>query len=145
MAYKGFNHEDGIIISKGAAEKMVSNHAYTESYTYGKTTVKDAQHFRAEFGSKYQPQQLIGFNTNGIPKVGRKLHHGDPVALIMETRQMSDTDKMLGRLHKTLVSPFRDSSIIWDHHEVGTIVDVEFTGKDLKVLVRSEKGLVLGD
>lgn len=145
MAYKGFNNEDGIVISRSAAESMTSNHAYKESYTASKTTVMDTAKFRSSFGSKYQPQQLTGFEHNGIPKVGRKLHYGDPIALIMEERQQTDTDKVLGKLHKTLISPYRDSSIIWEHHEVGEIVDVEWTGKELRVLVRAEKKLDMGD
>lgn len=145
MAYKGFNNEDGIIISKSAAESMTSNHAYKESYTASKTTVMDTNKFRANFGSKYQPKQLTGFNNMGLPEKGRQLHYGDPIALIMEERQQTDTDKVLGKLHKTLVSPYRDSSIIWEHHEIGNIVDVEWTGKDLKVLVRTEKPCGMGD
>ena len=145
MAYKGFNNEDGIVISRGACEKLTSNHAYKESYTSNKTTVMDTNKFRAQFGRKYTPQQLTGFSNTGLPSVGRKLHYGDPIALIMEERTISDTDKMLGKLHKSLISPFRDSSIIWEHHEIGDIVDVEFTGKDLRVLVRTEKQLGLGD
>ena len=145
MAYKGFNNEDGIVISRSACEKMVSNHAYKESYTANKTTVMDTAKFRAQFGSKYQPQQLTGFDSKGQPSVGRKLQYGDPIALIMEERTISDTDKTLGKLHKSLISPFRDSSLIWEHHEIGEIVDVEFTGKDLRVLIRTEKKLGLGD
>ena len=145
MAYKGFNNEDGIVISRSAAESMTSNHAYKESYTASKTTGMDTNKFRANFASKYQPQQLTGFDAKGLPKVGRELHYGDPIALIMEERQQTDTDRVLGKLHKTLVSPFRDASLIWEHHELGKIVDVEWTGKDLKVLVRTEKSLGMGD
>lgn len=145
MAYKGFNNEDGIVISRSAAESMTSNHAYKESYTASKTTVMDTARFRASFGSKYQAQQLVGFSSKGLPSVGRQVHYGDPIALIMEERQQTDTDKVLGRLHKSLISPYRDSSIIWEHHEIGNIVDVEWTGKDLKVLIRTEKKLDTGD
>lgn len=145
MAYKGFNNEDGIVISRSAAESMTSNHAYKESYTVNKNTIMDTPRFRASFGNKYKPEQLVGFDSKGLPSKGRKLHYGDPISLIMEERKQSDTDKLLGKLHKTLVSPYRDSSIIWTHHEIGEIVDVEFTGKELKVLIRSEKKLGEGD
>ncbi len=145
MAYKGFNNEDGLVISKGAAESMTSNHAYKESYTVSKTTVMNTAQFRSNFSAKYAPKQLTGFTSQGLPEKGRRLHYGDPIALIMEERQQTDTDRVLGKLHKTLVSPFRDASIIWEHHEVGEIVDVEFTGKDLRVLIRAEKQLGMGD
>lgn len=145
MAYKGFNNEDGIVISRSAAESMTSNHAYKESYTAGKTTVMDKNMFKTHFGKKYQPEQLTGFDSKGLPSKGRQLHYGDPIALIMEERQHTDLDKVLGRLHKTLVSPYRDASLIWDHHEIGEIVDVNWNGKNLTVLIRSEKTLGVGD
>ncbi|CAM0041744.1 hypothetical protein VPHD148_0267 [Vibrio phage D148] len=145
MAYKGFNNEDGIVISRSAAETMISNHAYKETYTSSKTTVMDTNKFRTQFGNKYNPQQLTGFDAKGHAKVGKKLHYGDPIALIMEERQQTDTDRTLGKLHKTLVSPFRDASLIWEHHELGEVVDVEFTGKELRVLIRTEKTLGMGD
>ena len=145
MAYKGFNHEDGIVISRSAAERMVSNHAYKESYSARKTTVQDRAKFVSAFGSKYDPRQLEGFDNKGLPRSGRKLKFGDPIALIMEERQVSDTDKILGKLHKKLVSPYRDASLIWEHHEIGVITDVRMTGKELRILVRAEKSLGMGD
>lgn len=145
IPYKGFNHEDGIIISKSAAESMTSNHCYKFDYQTGKETVLDAAKFRANFGRKYKPEQLNGFAMDGKPTKGRKLSHGDLIWPIMEERQQSDTDKVLGRLHKTLVSPYRDASIVWDHHEAGEIVDVDHSGKNIRVIIRSEKNLEMGD
>ena len=145
MAYKGFNNEDGIIMSRGACESMVSNHAYKETYTTNKLTVMDFQKFKSQFSAKYKPEQLVGFDQKGLPKKGRELHHGDPISLIMEERTVSATDKALGQLHKSLVNPYRDSSIIWEHHEKGVITDVQFTGKELRILIRAEKPLGMGD
>ena len=145
IPWKGSNHEDGIVVSRSTANSMTSNHAYKFSYTSDKNTTLDANKFKSQFQRKYTPKQLLGFGPNGIPKKGRVLEYGDPIALIMEDREVSDTDKVLGRLHKSLISAYRDSSIIWDHHELGTIVDVDFTGRDIRILVRSEKKLDMGD
>jgi len=145
IPYKGYNHEDGIVISRSAAESMTSNHASKFDYKVDKTTTLDLNKFQSAFGRKYKPAQLKGFAANGMPKKGRELHYGDIIWPILEEKQQSETDKLLGRLHKTMVAPYRDASLIWDHHEVGKIVDIDFTGKNIRIIVRSEKQLEMGD
>jgi hypothetical protein len=52
---------------------------------------------------------------------------------------------MLGRLHKTLVNPYRLVTDIWHHEEPGTVVDAHTEGKDIRLILRSVKGLEIGD
>jgi len=109
IPYKGYNHEDGIVISRSAAESMTSNHASKFDYKVDKTTTLDLNKFQSAFGRKYKPAQLKGFAANGMPKKGRELHYGDIIWPILEEKQQSETDKLLGRLHKTMVAPYRDA------------------------------------
>lgn len=145
IPYKGFNHEDAVVLSRSAAESMVSNHASKFDYTTGDNTLLDVEVFRANYSKKYDPKQLAGRDRTGKPNKGRKLEHGDLIWPILEEKEISETDMLLGRLHKTLVNKYRDASLVWDHHEVGEIVDVAHTGKNIRVIVRSEKSLEEGD
>src|SRR5690606_26445747 len=84
-------------------------------------------------------------DDKGFAKVGVTLNHGDPVYVVLEKREPTPEDKMLGRLHKTLVSPYRPVSEIWTHDENGTVVDAHTEGKAIRILVRSQKPLEIGD
>jgi DNA-directed RNA polymerase subunit beta len=145
MPYEGFNHEDAVVLSRSAAESMISNHAYKFDYSAGDKTVLDLETFRGQFGRKYTPQQLQGLARDGAPAKGRVLHKGDIIWPILEEKEVSEMDMLLGRLHKTLVNKYRDASLIWDHEELGEIVDIDKTGKNIRIIVRSEKSLVEGD
>ena len=64
---------------------------------------------------------------------------------VLEKREPTPEDKLLGRLNKTLVSPYRIATEIWTHDENGTVVDAHTDGKQIRFIVRSVKPLEIGD
>lgn len=145
MPFKGYNHEDGIIVSRSAAEKLTSSHAYKYDYEINAATELSLNKFKAAFPSKFTPDQLSGLDEKGFPKKGTKLKYGDAIYAVLEKRETSETDRVLGRLHKTLVNPYRAKVEIWNHEEPGVVTDVFTGGKEVKIMVRSEKALEVGD
>ena len=145
MPYKGFNFEDGIVISQSAAEKLVSSHFYVEKYEKSRDTVDNKNLLVKYFSTKFTPSQLANLDSRGYALPDKVLHKGDPIIAVLEKREPTPDDLMLGRLHKTLVRPFRLVEILWEHEEPGKVVDVFSTGKVVKVSIRSEKAAEVGD
>lgn len=145
LPYKGFNHEDGLVIREGAAKDLNSLHSYRYDYPMKRESVANKSMFRRWFKDSVTPSQLAMLDERGVVKVGAKLKHGDPVWALLEKRKITATDKMYGRINKQLVCPFRKELEVWSHEEDGEVVDVYSEGKVIRVVVRSIKPLEIGD
>lgn len=145
MPYKGFNHEDGVIVSRSATKKLESNHAYKYEYEMDKGTTADLAKYRSHFAGKFTAAQLAKLDNRGFAKPGVKLEYGDPVYAVLEERPPTETDMVLGRLHKTLVNPFASRAEVWDHHEPGEVTDTFTEGRKVRIMVRCRRALEVGD
>ena len=145
VPWKGYNHEDGLVLSESCAKSLSSHHAYKVDYDVQPTTVMKKALLGRYFPGKYTPEQLANLDDRGFPKVGAVIKHGDPVYVVLEKREPTQEDKMLGRLHKSLVLPYRLAEEIWTHEEPGTVVDAHTEGKSIRVILRSVKELGVGD
>lgn len=145
IPYKGYNHEDGIVIREGAAKGLTSHHAYKIDYEVSPDTVANKSLLKRYYPGKFTAEQIAKLDDKGYAKVGSKIHYGDPVYAVLEKREPSPEDRILGRLHKSLVNPYRLATEIWTHEESGEIVDAHTDGKSVRILARSEKPLEVGD
>ncbi len=145
MPYLGFNSNDAIVISEGAAKKFTSMHMYRETLTLDDTTTADKEKHRVYFGANYDRAQYDKLSNNGAIKVGQTVHNGELLVAAMRSTQASSNAQMLGRLHKSLVKPFRDASITWQHQHPGVVTDVAVTGNVITVAVKTEEPAQLGD
>jgi DNA-directed RNA polymerase subunit beta len=145
LPYRGYNHEDGLVIRRGAADGLSSHHAYKIDYSVQESSVMKKSLIPRYFPGRFTAEQLDKLDDKGFAKVGAKLNHGDPAYIVLERREPTPEDKMLGRLHKTLVSPYRPATEMWTHEESGVVVDAHTEGKDIRILVRSVKPLEVGD
>ena len=145
LPYKGYNHEDGIVISDSAAKSMDSHHSYKVDYEVNPNTVARKVLLNRYFPGKFTPEQLNKLDDQGYAIVGRQMEYGDPVYAVLEKREATPEDKILGRLHKSLVNPYRLVSEPWNHHELGVIVDAHTTSSNVRFFIRSVKPLEVGD
>ncbi len=145
MPYKGYNHEDGLVISDSCAKSLSSHHAYKVDYDVQPTTILKKSLISRYFPGKYTKEQLDKLDDRGFPIVGSVMHKGDPVYIALEKREPTNEDKMLGRLHKSLVLPYRPAQEVWTHDEPATVVDAHTEGKSIRILLRSVKELEVGD
>ena len=145
MPYKGYNHEDGIVISESAAKGLSSHHSYKVDYEVTVDTVANKAILKRYYPGKFTPEQLEKLDEHGYAKVGVEMHFGDPVYAVLEKREPSPEDRLLGRLHKSLVNPYRLVMEEWNHEENGLVVDSHTTSKDVRILLRSVKHLEVGD
>lgn len=145
MPYKGYNHEDGIVISESAASSLSSHHAYKVDYEVTPDTVARKAMLKRYFPDKFTPAQLDKLDDSGYAKVGAKMEYSDPVYAVLERREPSPEDRLLGRLHKSLVNPYRLVTEPWSHSEPGEVVDSHTDSKNIRILLRSVKQLEVGD
>lgn len=145
MPWKGYNHEDGIVIRQGAAEGLSSHHAYKFEYDVTPDTVSKKALLKRYFPSKFTPAQLAKLDDDGYVKPGEVLEEGDPVYAVLEKRMPTPEERLLGKLNKLLVTPYRLSSAPWEHTEKGNVVSVSTKAPTVKVLIRSVKQLEIGD
>lgn len=145
MPYKGYNHEDGMVISESAAKSLSSHHAYKVDYDVNPDTVAKKILIRRYFPNRFTLAQLAKLDDQGYAKVGETLNYGDPVFAVLERREPSPEDRILGRLHKSLVNPYRLVTEEWTHHEDGQVVDAHTDSKAVRILLRSVRELEIGD
>lgn len=145
LPYKGYNHEDGLVISKSCADSLSSLHCYKVDYDIQPSTILKKSLISRYFPGKFTKEQLDKLDDKGFPKVGQVFRNGDPIYIVLEKREPTPEDKMLGRLHKTLVLPYKPVSEPWTHTEEGVVVDAHTEGKSVRILMRSEKELEIGD
>lgn len=145
MPYKGYNHEDGIVISESAAKGLNSLHAYKVDYDVNPNTISKKVSFKRYFPTMFTPEQLDKLDEEGYAKEGVVLEHGDPVYAVLEKRELTPEDKYLSRLHRVLVSPYRAVVEQWNHDEKGEVVHSQTDSKFIRFLIRSVKPIETGD
>lgn len=145
LPYKGYNHEDGIVISESAAQGLNSLHAYKYDYALKLDTTASKALFRKFFPDELSAEQVSKLDDRGFIKRGTVIKKGDPLWCLLEKRTPTAEDRMYGRLHKVLVSPYKKVVEHWSHEEDGVVVDVHTESRDIRILCRSVKPLEIGD
>lgn len=145
LPYYGMNTNDSMVVSESAAKKLTSIHLYREGVDLVPGMVADKKLFTAYFGSKYTSAQLNKLDEMGVVKPGEILNYGDLVIALAQKTELGPEAKLLGRIHKTLVRPYKDISISWDHDAPGVVKQVEKVGNKIRVAIYSEEPLRQGD
>ena len=145
LSYNGLTTNDAIVISESAAKKLTSEHIYRETQSIGDTTKVSKGMHRRYFGTKVDPVQYNRLGDDGLPKVGSVIHPGELVTAAVEEKKLSADDAMLGRLNKSLIKPYRDASLTWEHSHPGEVLDVVKTGKHATVVMKTLEPMGIGD
>src|SRR6185503_13510162 len=83
IPYKGYNFEDGIVISESAANKLASIHLHKHNVNIDDDTVLHKKRYISQHPSLYSRTQLESIGEDGIIRVGTKVVPGDPLVLSM--------------------------------------------------------------
>jgi DNA-directed RNA polymerase subunit beta' len=150
IPYKGLNFEDGVVISETAAKKMTSAHMHQESVTIfdgmlGGGTGDLTRWMDNVPPSKSSPDRISHLDKKGVIKEGSTVKDGDVLVAVLTPSQDTEEDEKMGRLHRSLPKPFKDRSLVWDHHYAGKVVKVIIHGRKVTVHVRTEEQMVVGD
>jgi DNA-directed RNA polymerase beta subunit len=145
LAYYGLNTNDAVVVSETGAKKLTSEHMYKEMLPLDDDITLSKNKHRAQFGNRWTAAQYDNLDDRAVAKPGAVLQPGDPVVLAIRKTAPTAEMAMLGRLHRTLATPFREQSIVWDHRNPGTVVDVVVTSQRVVVTLKTREAADIGD
>lgn len=147
IPYKGYNFEDGTVISQSAAMKLASVHKEEYRIEKGSDITVGLEDYIANYPKALQELPdgyREKYDNKGVVKKGEKVRKGD--ILIPALHEVSLRKTSLVDLHKKLLSnTYHDVSSVWDKDVEGVVMDVINDRKFVKVIVKSVEPAVVGD
>ena len=150
IPYKGYNFEDGIVISEGAAKKLTSEHLHklhleidpVEDRTNKKTWLAVS----GRKATSLDKEQLALIGDDGVIKPGSVIKSGQ-VLIAALTPNVVKSQAMLERFGTRYAKAWKDKSLVWDNDHPGVVTRVVKSpnGKSVKVFVRTEEPAEIGD
>lgn len=151
MPYKGYNFEDGIVISDSAAKKLTSEHVYRKSVDIDPDKdFMDKAKFRAYASvtaKQMSEDQLNKLDEDGVIRVGENVDMGDLlIAAVGKRENMGVVSRMASRLDRKLFE-YNDKSVKWEVENPGKVVKVQKfpNGKGAQIHIRTEQPAEVGD
>lgn len=145
MPVHGLNSNDAIVISQNAADKLTSKHMYREGFDVDQDVSLNRNLHKNHFGSQYTKETYKKLDDAGLAKPGTIVQPGDLLLAAVRKSTVTPESAMLGKLHKSLVRPYRDASLTWDHDTPGEVVDVARVGNKVRMTVKTEEPIQVGD
>jgi len=143
--WKGYNFEDGVVISETAAQKLTSEHLYKKSLSTKEAQAVGLKKFMANKSTSLTKEQMEKLGDDGIIKPGMKVHKGDTLIAALAERAPTTEAQMLKNLHRSLANPYDNRSITWDEDHEGEVVSISKKGKNIQVHVRTAESMQVGD
>jgi len=144
IPWKGYNFEDGIVITEDAAEQLTSEHLHEYVFKIEGSSELSKAKYRAHKANGLSPELLAMLDDDGVIKKGTKIHKGDPLwAGVRQNKYDPEiiTAKRMLKTHKEVLG-FEET---WHGDAVGTVIDVVKEGQRVKVYVKTEEPAQIGD
>lgn len=144
LPFKGYNFEDGIVISESAAKKLSSAHLQKHALSLDDDLVLNKTKFHLEHPGVFNKEQYAKLDDKGIIRVGQKVSAGDPLIAAMKPYNLKDRTG-LAAIRRSMSGGHTDKSLRWDSDFDGEVTGVH-EGKDgLAVHVRTLEPMQVGD
>jgi DNA-directed RNA polymerase subunit beta' len=145
IPFKGYNFEDGVVISQSAAQKMTSEHLYKESTKLAEGVVRDVKKFRVQHQGVFDDKQFQKLGDDGVIRVGQKVMPGDPLVIAMTPYKIKDR-MGISAVRRSLSGQHTDASVRWKSDYPGEVVAVhQKSDGTVSVHVRTEEPMQVGD
>lgn len=144
IPYKGYNFEDGVVISRSASDKLVSEHLHKPDLRVEKDTVTDPKKFIVQHPDAFGRDQYNKLDSDGVIRVGQKVKTGDPLAIAMRPFRLGDS-MSLKHVARALSGRHTDSSLRWTSDHEGEVVGVHKGKGKVAVHVRTREPMQIGD
>ena len=142
IPYKGYNFEDGIIITESAADKLTSEHIHKKSIDIDDTIILKLNVFKTQYPNVATPDNLAKLDDSGVIKKGAKVKQGDIVIAALQKRVLPKTVTIL---EKKLSDRPKDVSVAWNYEDDGIVTDVIKSGGSIVVQIKTEERAKIGD
>lgn len=145
MPWKGYNFEDGIVISDTAAGKLTSDHMYQQTLTSDSRTILKKGKYNAELGTPLTTAQLNKLDDEAVVKKGETVEQGDVLIGALKREEVTPEQRTLGLFSKKFIKPVRVRDLRWNQDTPGVVADVVRAGKKITVFVKTKSPAVIGD
>jgi DNA-directed RNA polymerase beta subunit len=145
VPYKGYNFEDGVVISESFSKKLTSSHLYKMTVSLDKITMMNLSKFKAYYPDALDMASASKMDEDGVVKKGETVKFGDILMAVLRKEEKGPEDLIIGRLHKAFIKPYKNKSVTWDEEDEGTVVDVVKTARKIEVHVRTAEPAKIGD
>lgn len=163
VPFKGYNFEDGVVISESAAEKLTSEHLHKlerdcTNQIGAKLTAKDLNDMPAgsvvisknmfmawaPHSARLNPNSINKLDDDGIIKQGAVVEKGDVIVAAIKRRVTDDALRALKKSTR-FNSPWGAAEVKWPKEQKGKVARVVKSGKSVTVYVQTEERMGIGD
>lgn len=144
MPYKGYNFEDGVVISDSAAKKLTSVHLHKHEAKIDDQTILNPKKFDIQHPGMFNKEQFAKLDEHGVIRVGQKVGPGDPLVVAMKPFELKDRTG-LSAIRRSLTGGHTDKSIHWESDFEGEVVSVHKGTDKIQVHVRTAEPMQVGD
>jgi len=145
IPWKGYNYEDGQVITEGAAKKLTSIHMHEKKSISSETDVRDIVKYKAFNPYGIKASDMYKYDADGVIKKGTKIKKDDLIVASMKQNTPTGADTLIAKLKKTRVNKYKDTSIKWNNNFEGEVTDVFRGKKGVSVYVKTNEPFQVGD
>jgi DNA-directed RNA polymerase subunit beta' len=145
MPYKGYNFEDGVVISESAATKLTSEHMLREKVRSDPNTILNKKKFIAHTAGQITKDQAAKLDDDAVVKPGTQVFKDDVLIGVLKEESITPEQQRLSLISKKLISPVRPREIRWTKEGPGVVARVVKHGKDVTVYVKATSAADVGD
>jgi DNA-directed RNA polymerase subunit beta' len=145
MPYKGYNFEDGVVLSESAAGRLTSEHLHRKALDTDKTHILSKKKYQAYVPDAMNRDQAAKLDDDGVVRAGQTIMPGDTLIAALRKKQARPEDRELARLHRSLVKPYQDSSVKWESDNPGKVIEVVKRGRKTTVHIKTSERMEIGD
>lgn len=150
LPYKGYNFEDGIVISESAATKLTSEHLHKKLLDFDserdEISMSKFNAFATTRKLQMRSEHRAMLDADGIIKPGSKVEAGQVMVAAVSKNDPRKMSFLSGYNKKRAFQPYRDKSMIWDEDHIGTVTKViRDPSGGVKVYVRTDEPAMVGD
>lgn len=143
LPWKGYNFEDGIVLTESAAKKLTSEHMH-EFAAQGDASTELSLAKRLAWKGDLTVDQQANMDKDGVVKKGAILKKGDPIFVGVRENRLDPDYLVMKRLGASF-SPKKGFQESWTKDVDGEVVDVVRVGKKAKVYIKTREPAVIGD
>ena len=146
MPYKGYNFEDGAVITDNAAKKLSHTMLHKINIFYNPKLSKfDKDKFAAWYPEILTPDNNKKLDSRGIIKVGQTVDPGEIVSAFLVEKELDEQEVALKKLNKYIFNMYAKNITAWDEEESGIVTDISVTGRNIDIYIKSTHPFKEGD
>jgi len=144
VPHKGYNFEDGVVISESAAKRLSSQHLHKSHLDVKDDLVFNSKKFAVQHPEVFTRDQHKMVDADGVVRKGTRVKPGDPLIMAMRPFQVKERTG-ISAIRKSLSGTHTDASVKWEGEHEGEVVDVHRRGDKIRVHVKTVEPMQVGD